>query len=70
MLIANRYEIVKEIGKGGMANVYKAVDNLRYDGVKYRTVSGWKHSSPKAIVSGMNYQKGDFLIVKISLFCR
>ena len=30
-----------------------AVDSSEYDGVSYRTVSGWKHSSTKAILSGV-----------------
>ena len=30
-----------------------AVDSLKYDGVRCRTVSGWKHSSTKAILAGV-----------------
>ena len=30
-----------------------AVDNLEYDGVSCRTVSGWKHSSTKTILAGV-----------------
>ena len=28
MKIANRYEVIREIGKGGMANVYLAFDTI------------------------------------------
>ena len=30
-----------------------AVDSLKYDGVRYRTVSGWKHSSTKVSLAGV-----------------
>ena len=30
-----------------------AVDSLKYNGVSYRTVSGWKHSSTKIILAGV-----------------
>ena len=31
----------------------RVVDNLRYNGASCRTVSGWKHSSTKAILAGV-----------------
>ena len=40
-------------GYRGIAYVGRAVDNLEYDGVRYRTVSGWKHSSTKVSLAGV-----------------
>lgn len=40
MLIANRYEIVKEIGKGGMANVYLAFDKVLNREVAVKVLKG------------------------------
>ena len=37
----------------GIAYVCMAVDSLKYDGVRCRTVSGWKHSSTKVILAGV-----------------
>ena len=34
-------------------DVFSVVDSLEYDGVSYRTVSGWKHSSTKVILAGV-----------------
>ena len=36
-----------------IAYVYRIVDNLKYNGVRYRTVSGWKHSSTKVTLVGV-----------------
>ena len=35
------------------ADGYIVVDSLEYGGVSCRTVSGWKHSSTKAILAGV-----------------
>lgn len=40
-------------GYSKIAYVYRIVDSLKYDGVRYRTVSGWKHSSTKVILAGV-----------------
>ena len=36
-----------------IAYVYRIVDSLEYNGVRYRTVSGWKHSSTKVSLAGV-----------------
>ena len=47
------------------------VDSLEYDGVSCRTVSGWKHSSTKAILTGVVslksrlYSQNQFLYISI-----
>ena len=40
-------------GIGNLAEEFMAVDSSEYDGVSYRTVSGWKHSSTKVILTGV-----------------
>ena len=40
-------------GYSEIAYVYRAVDSLEYNGVRYRTVSGWKHSSTKVTLAGV-----------------
>ena len=35
------------------ADIVIIVDSSKYDGVSYRTVSGWKHSSTKIILAGI-----------------
>ena len=36
---------------------HNIVDSLEYSGVNCRTVSGWKHSSTKAIFTGIVFLK-------------
>ena len=40
-------------GIGNLIDVFMTVDSSEYDGVSYRTVSGWKHSSTKVILAGV-----------------
>ncbi len=40
-------------GYSKIAYVYRIVDSLKYNGARYRTVSGWKHSSTKVILAGV-----------------
>ena len=46
------------------ADVFMAVDSLEYDGVSYRTVSGWKHSSTKVILAGVIFLRGRLVIFR------
>ena len=40
-------------GIENLIDVFMTVDSSEYDGVSYRTVSGWKHSSTKIILAGV-----------------
>ena len=49
MKIANRYEIIKEIGKGGMANVYLAFDTILNRDVAIKVLKGDMADDPVAL---------------------
>ena len=40
-------------GYSRFAYACRIVDSLKYDGARYRTVSGWKHSSTKVTLAGV-----------------
>ena len=44
-------------GIGNLLDIFITVDISGYDGVSYRTVSGWKHSSTKVILTGIIFLK-------------
>ncbi|MDO4500174.1 MAG: Stk1 family PASTA domain-containing Ser/Thr kinase [Erysipelotrichaceae bacterium] len=46
MIIANRYEVIKEIGRGGMANVYLALDKILNREVAIKVLKGDMSSDP------------------------
>ena len=58
-------------GIGNLIDVFMTVDSSEYDGVSCRTVSGWKHSSTKAILAGVIslksrlYTQNQFLYISI-----
>ena len=47
-------------GIGNLLDIFITVDLSGYDGVSYRTVSGWKHSSTKIILTGVISLKSRF----------
>ncbi len=49
MKIANRYEIIKEIGKGGMANVYLALDTYLNREVAIKVLKGDMANDPVSL---------------------
>lgn len=49
MKIANRYEIIKEIGKGGMANVYLALDTYLNREVAIKVLKGDMSNDPVSL---------------------
>ena len=49
MKIANRYEIIKEIGKGGMANVYLALDTYLSREVAIKVLKGDMSNDPVSL---------------------
>ena len=49
MKIANRYDIIKEIGKGGMANVYLAFDTILKRPVAVKVLKGDMTDDPVAL---------------------
>ena len=55
-------------GYSEIAYVYRAVDNLEYNGVRYRTVSGWKHSSTKVTLAGVIILRSRFYKQKLFYF--
>ena len=55
-------------GYSEIAYVYRAVDGLEYNGVRYRTVSGWKHSSTKVILAGVIILRSRFYKQKLFYF--
>lgn len=44
-------------GIGNLLDIFITVDISGYDGVSYRTVSGWKHSSTKVTFAGVLFLK-------------
>lgn len=55
-------------GYSEIAYVYRVVDSLEYNGVRYRTVSGWKHSSTKVILAGVILLRSRFYRQKLFYF--
>ena len=51
-------------GIENLIDVFMTVDSSEYDGVSYRTVSGWKHSSTKIILAGIVSLKKRLKILK------
>ncbi len=49
MIIGNRYEVIKEIGKGGMANVYLAQDKVLDRQVAIKVLKGDNGDDPLAL---------------------
>ena len=49
-------------GYSRIAYVKWVVDNLDNDGARYRTVSGWKHSSTKVTLAGVIHLKSRFIL--------
>lgn len=49
MKIANRYEVIKEIGKGGMANVYLAFDTILNRQVAIKVLKGDMANDPVSL---------------------
>ena len=49
-------------GIENLIDAFMTVDSSEYDGVSYRTVSGWKHSSTKIILAGIIFLKSRFYI--------
>ena len=49
MKIANRYEVIREIGKGGMANVYLAFDTILNRQVAIKILKGDMANDPVSL---------------------
>ena len=55
-------------GIENLIEIFMIVDSSEYDGVSYRTVSGWKHSSTKIILAGTIFLNSRLYILK-QIFC-
>ena len=68
--INDRYEIVKTIGEGGMANVYLAIDLILDRKVAIKVLRGDLSGDEKFIKGDLKGKRGQYLIYLILILWR